>query len=169
VTDASFDRFTGPLDYPMFVLTVAGVDGHPSGCLIGFATQCSIAPPRFLACLSKANHTYRSSLGAGFAAVHLLTNESRELAVLFGTETGDEVDKFARCAWSTGPEGVPLLDRCPAWLVGRVDARLDLGDHEGLLLAPVAVGPGTGAVPLMLSAVEGLDAGHPAEDSGAAA
>src|SRR5262249_9108524 len=115
----------------------------------------------FLACLSMANHTYRASLGAAFVGVHLLTAGNRGLAALFGTQTGDEVDKFERCEWSTGPEGVPLLDRCPAWFVGRVDGRLDLGDHAGLLLGPVAVGPGAEGEPLMLSAVAGLTAGHP--------
>jgi flavin reductase (DIM6/NTAB) family NADH-FMN oxidoreductase RutF len=166
VTDASFDRFAEPLDYPMFVLTVPGVDGgHPSGCLVGFATQCSMAPPRFLACLSTANHTYRSAARVGVAAVQMLSVETRDLAVLFGTQTGDEVDKFARCSWSPGPEGVPLLDRCPTWLAGRIDARLDLGDHHGLLLAPIAVGPGADSEPLMLSAVAGLTAGHPVDAS----
>ena len=46
------------LDYPMFVAT-GHHDGEDSGCLIGFATQCSIEPFRFLACISDANHTYR--------------------------------------------------------------------------------------------------------------
>ena len=40
------------------------------------------------------------------------------LAELFGGETGDEVDKFARCAWHEGPEGVPMLDGCANRFVG---------------------------------------------------
>lgn len=172
VIDADFDRFTAALDYPMYVLTVPAAPsgrsavssgaGRPSGCLIGFATQCSITPPRFLACLSKANHTYRSAAAAGVAAVHLLGAGDRDLAALFGTETGDEVNKFERCEWFTGPEGVPLLSGCPAWFVGRVEDRPDLGDHGGLLLAPVHVGPGIGGGALMFSTVAGMDAGRPA-------
>ncbi|GAA1810612.1 flavin reductase family protein [Luedemannella flava] len=152
---STFDRFTGQLDYPMFVLTVPG-----SGCLIGFATQCSIDPPRFLACLSKANHTYRAAARALAVAVHRLGPADHDLAELFGTETGDEVDKLARCAWRPGPHGVPLLDRCPAWLVGEIDSRVDLGDHEGLLLRPIEVGPGADTPPLMFAAVRDLNAGH---------
>lgn len=154
---ATFDRFVGGLDYPMFVLTVPG-----SGCLVGFATQCSIDPPRWLVCLSKANHTYRAAARAIAVAVHRLTAVDHDLARLFGTETGDEVDKLARCAWRAGPHGVPLLDRCPAWLVGEIENRVDLGDHEGLLLRPIEVGPGTDAPPLMFTAVRDLDAGHDA-------
>src|SRR5207248_6722269 len=33
-------------------------------------------------------------------------------AALFGARTGDEVDKFTRCRWTSGPAGVPLLDDC---------------------------------------------------------
>ena len=162
VIDADFDRFTAPLDYAMYVLTVpaAASGGRPSGCLVGFATQCSIAPPRFLVCLSKANHTYQPAATAGVAAVHLLGAGDGDLAALFGTETGDEIDKFERCEWFPGPERVPLLSRCPARFAGRVEARLDLGDHQGLLLAPVEVGPGLDGGALMFSTVAGMDAGH---------
>jgi flavin reductase (DIM6/NTAB) family NADH-FMN oxidoreductase RutF len=152
-----------PLDDPMFVLTVPGAGrDRPSGCLIGFATQCSISPRRFLACVSTANHTYRAAARVEVAAVHLLTAGDRDLAVLFGTETGDEVDKFARCEWFEGPHGVPLLRDCPAWLAGTIEARLDLGDHQGLLLNPTHAGPGTDGRPLALSAVSRLRPGHPA-------
>ncbi len=34
------------LDNPMYVLTVAS-DERRAGCLVGFATQCSIRPPRW--------------------------------------------------------------------------------------------------------------------------
>jgi flavin reductase (DIM6/NTAB) family NADH-FMN oxidoreductase RutF len=163
VGEASFDDFVRPLDYPMFVLTVSGrADAERSGCLIGFATQCSIAPPRFLACLSRANHTYHVARRADLAAVHRLDATDRDLAALFGTETGDEVDKFRRCAWTEGPGGVPLLDRCSAWLVGEIDQRVDLGDHEGLVLRPIRLGQRATAPPLMFSAIRDLEAGHPA-------
>jgi flavin reductase (DIM6/NTAB) family NADH-FMN oxidoreductase RutF len=162
--NGTFDDFVRPLDYPMYVLTVpAGPDTDRSGCLIGFATQCSISPPRLLACLSKENHTHRSAAGASVAAVHRLAASDRDLAELFGEQTGDEIDKFARCEWTEGPGGVPLLTRSPAVLVGDIEQRLDLGDHEGLLLRPVQVWQREDVPPLMFSAVRDLDAGHPAD------
>jgi flavin reductase (DIM6/NTAB) family NADH-FMN oxidoreductase RutF len=153
-----FDPFAAALDYPMHIVTVDG----PAGCLVGFATQCSIAPLRFLVCLSRQNHTYRTATGADAAAVHALSRAERDLAALFGTCTGDEVDKFARCRWRRGPLGVPILDRAPAWFVGRIVDRIDLGDHEGVVLEPSDVGGRTPAPPLMFSAVRDLEAGHPA-------
>ena len=59
------------LDYPMFIVTVA-TSGERAGCLVGFATQCSIDPPRFLVCLSVKNRTYRVAKNANAMVVHLV-------------------------------------------------------------------------------------------------
>jgi flavin reductase (DIM6/NTAB) family NADH-FMN oxidoreductase RutF len=136
-TEESFQRLVAQLDYPMFIATVAA-DGERAGCLIGFATQCSIHPPRFLAGISDKNHTYRVAQGADAMGIHLVPEDATELAELFGGETGDDLDKFERCSWRPGPDGVPLLDDCPNRFVGRILERMDFGDHTGHLLEPVA-------------------------------
>src|SRR4051812_34244438 len=106
------ERWVGEIDYPMYIVTVSAGDER-AGCLIGFATQCSIDPVRFVVCLSDKNRTYRVAQGAEVIGVHLVPADGDELAELFGSQTGDEIDKFARCAWHEGPAGVPLLDDCP--------------------------------------------------------
>src|SRR5215211_208507 len=121
-----FQRLVAQLDYPMFIATVAA-DGQQAGCLVGFATQCSIHPPRFLAGISEKNRTFRVARGAGSMALHLVPEDAGGLAELFGGETGDEVDKFERCAWSPGPDGLPLLDDCPNRFAGRILERIDFG------------------------------------------
>ena len=157
------DEFTANLDYPMFVLTVpAPPGGRPSGCLVGFATQCSISPPRFLICVSTANHTFRSLPGARRVGVHLLSAADHDVAELFGERTGDEVDKFDRCDWAAGDDGVPVLEKCLSWFVGEILDLVDLGDHLGLLLAPERWGAHEGGAPLMFTAIRDLSAGHPA-------
>jgi flavin reductase (DIM6/NTAB) family NADH-FMN oxidoreductase RutF len=150
----------GELDSPMFLLTVAH-GGERAGCLVGFATQASIAPPRFLACVSRLNHTFPLAMASPHVAVHIAPADDLDLARLFGEETGDEVDKFAHCAWHDGPEGQPIVEGCPGWFVGRVRERFDLGDHVGLLLDPVAVS-GTGEAHLRFEQAKDLEAGHPA-------
>jgi flavin reductase (DIM6/NTAB) family NADH-FMN oxidoreductase RutF len=133
--ERTFQRLVTQLDYPMFIATVAA-GGERAGCLIGFATQCSIHPPRFLAGISDKNRTYRVAQAADSMAVHLVPEAATELAELFGGETGDEVDKFERCAWRPGPGDVPLLDDCPNRFVGRILERVDFGDHTGVVLDP---------------------------------
>ena len=158
---SDFERFVAGLDYPLFVLTAATADGERAGCLLGFASQCSIHPPRFAVWVSKRNHTFDVARRAGLVAVHAPTEAQRPLAELFGGETGDEVDKFSRCAWHEGPDGVPLLDEVDAWFVGRVVEQLDTGDHLGLLLEPVAAGAGPDERPgLTFQQAKDIEPGH---------
>ena len=158
--EEAFAPFVEGLDYPVYVVTTAA-EGETSGCLVGFATQSSIDPPRLLVCLSQANHTHGVALAATHLAVHLVPADRHDLAELFGSETGDEVDKLSRVAWTPGPGGVPLLDDCPRRFVGEILARHDLGDHTGHLLAPVTVGEAKGET-LAFADVQDLDPGHDA-------
>ncbi|MDR2279256.1 MAG: flavin reductase family protein [Gordonia sp. (in: high G+C Gram-positive bacteria)] len=132
----AFDALVA-VDRPLYVITTRAGD-ELSGCLVGFATQTSIDPERFLVAISRANHTHGVAADAEHIAVHLIAREHEELAHLFGGETGDSMDKFAACDWEEGPHGVPVLTDAGVWLVGSVIDRFDMGDHTGHLLAPVA-------------------------------
>jgi len=131
----------------MFIVTARAGDERV-GCLVGFSTQASIDPPRFLVCLSHANHTYRRAGDSPVFAVHAVPADAAPLAELFGGETQDDVDKFARCRWHDGPHGLPILDDCPSWFAGRVLGRLDAGDHDAVLLEPFAAEHRTDAAEL---------------------
>ena len=152
------------LDPPMVIVTAATPDGRRSGCLVGFWTQCSIHPPRVLACISKKNHTYDVAAAAPVLAVHWLADDDRWLAELFGGETGDEIDKFERCSWRPGPGGVPVLDGVTGWVAGPVLDRHDLGDHVGFLVAAEegAAGKPDPDDELGFQAVKDLEPGHEA-------
>jgi flavin reductase (DIM6/NTAB) family NADH-FMN oxidoreductase RutF len=146
----------------MFVVTTKAGD-ELAGCLVGFATQVSIDPRRFLIGLSEANRTFRVAQHAQRLAVHVLDADDEALAGLFGGETGDDVDKFARCRWRPGPDGVPLLDDAAAWFSGRILGRYPVGDHVGFLIEPDAADASEDEVRLLTFAqVRHLDAGHPA-------
>ena len=142
------------LDYPMFIATVPG-----DGCLVGFATQCSIDPPRFLACLSNKNRTYRLARDASHMAVHVVPEDRMDLAELFGGETGDEVEKLTQCEWREGEGGVPLIEGCPH-LVGRIRSSFDVGDHVAFELDVLEV-VGS-ARPLTFQQAKRIDPGHEA-------
>jgi flavin reductase (DIM6/NTAB) family NADH-FMN oxidoreductase RutF len=163
VADASstFLKLAGSFDYPLFIVTTA--DGQRrAGCVIGFATQCSFHPARFLACLSRENRTYRLALGVDALAVHLVPRTQVGLARLFGGETGDEIDKFERCDWHPGPRGLPILDGCRSWFAGEISARHDLGDHVGFLLEPFEVRYEAGEEIVYFQEVKDLiEPGHP--------
>jgi flavin reductase (DIM6/NTAB) family NADH-FMN oxidoreductase RutF len=153
-----FERLVATLDYPLYVVTTA-FENRPAGCLIGFATQCSIHPPRFLACISKKNHTFLLASRAPTLAVHIVEEKGKDIAELFGGETGDEVDKFSRLAWHFA-HGVPILDACERWFAGSVLEQIDLGDHVGFLLEPIDTGQDASSEQLTFQKARGIRPGH---------
>jgi flavin reductase (DIM6/NTAB) family NADH-FMN oxidoreductase RutF len=160
VTDV-FHQLVDGIDYPMYVVTAADGDER-AGCLVGFTTQASIDPPRLLVLLSKQNETYRIALRSDVLVAHFLGEDNRDLAALFGEQSGDWTDKFTKCTWHEGPSGVPVLEDVRGWVAGRVAERYDFGDHVGHLLEPIDAAAGAGRPPLGFQQVRELDPGHPA-------
>lgn len=157
-----FTRTCESLDFPMTIVTA--FDGKErSGCLVGFHTQCSIDPRRWLVCISKSNHTCGVAGGAEWLAVHVLRTGQHGLAQLFGSVTGDAIaprDKFDYCAWRTGPGETPILEGCD-WLAGRVLQRFDTGDHVAHLIEITETGTEhTPAAQLGSRAVRDIHPGH---------
>jgi len=158
------EAYTAQTDYALHIVTTTSADGQPSGCLVGFLTQCSIVPPRFLVCISKINHTFFAVEGSDAIALHLIGRAQTRLASLFAEQTGDTVDKFSRCVWHIGVTGSPVLSDCAAWIEGMVIDRWSVGDHRALLVRPVAGGSGNHrADVLTFQHSPDFRPGHPAE------
>jgi len=135
---SAFETITAAMDAPLVVVTTA-VDDERAGCLVGFHAQSSIEPERYCLWLSKANHTYRVALRATHMCIHFLTDTDLPLAELFGTQTGDNVDKFAGLEVAIGEGGVPIVAGCAHRLVVRRVALLDEnGDHVCISTEPVS-------------------------------
>ncbi|MET0627618.1 MAG: flavin reductase family protein [Acidimicrobiia bacterium] len=158
----AFQDLVSELDYPMFVVTAAS-NGARAGCLVGFTTQCSIDPARFLVCLSKNNATWEVARTADALAVHFLRADQREIAEHFGSVSAkDDPDKLTAWPLGSGPGGLPILEDCD-WFVGRVVGQVDLGDHTGFVLDPtdgeLDHGPGP---QLGYDQLDDIEAGQPA-------
>lgn len=150
---------------PGMVVVTTAADGEQAGCLVGFHCQSGIEPQRYSVWLSKANHTYRVALRAAYLAVHFLTQDDKQLATLFGSQTGDEVDKFAGLACSRGAEQVPLLSACPNRIVLRRRTVLDDGSDHVCFSGDVEAGSAPGRfAPLRLDDVIGLEPGHDSDE-----
>jgi flavin reductase (DIM6/NTAB) family NADH-FMN oxidoreductase RutF len=155
-----FQELVGDLDYPLFVVTAAA-DGERDGCIVGFTTQCSIDPLLFLVCLSVKNRTYRIAERADFFVVHVVPDDRRDLAELFGGETADESDKLARVEWRPGPGGAPIVAGLESWFAGRVVQRIDYsGDHTGFVLSPVAARADGDGDELSFQEAKDIEPGH---------
>jgi flavin reductase (DIM6/NTAB) family NADH-FMN oxidoreductase RutF len=158
----AYECLVSHLDHPMFIVTVAS--GHQrAGCLVGFATQCSLHPPRWYVGISKLNHTFDVAARASVVVVHALGTDNVPLARLFGEQTGDDIDKFAHCDWRPGPDGrTPVLVDCPRWFAAQVVNRMDPGDHLGLVLAPHVAECQDHGPQLGMQSLPDLQPGHPA-------
>ena len=155
-----FQRLMAQLDYSLFIVT-ASSGGERAGCLVGFASQVSIHPPRFLVGLSVKNRTYRvANAGAEVLVVHFVPEQAEALAELFGGETGDDLDKFERCAWQAGPGGAPVLSELQDWFAGRVLERIPFGDHCGFLLEPIDGETHRSGSPLTFRRAKRIEPGH---------
>ncbi|MEU3663587.1 flavin reductase family protein [Streptomyces sp. NPDC032940] len=161
---AGMDVFLDRLDPDMCVVTAAA-GGEEAGCLVGFASQCSMRPVRFVVWLSEVNRTFRVARSAEYLAVHLLARGQHGLAEVFGGRTGDDVDKFRQVRKRRGHGGTVLLEDAEAWFVGRVVERVAGGDHVGHVLEPVEWGgrETPGRPLLRLGDVSGVEAGHPVD------
>jgi flavin reductase (DIM6/NTAB) family NADH-FMN oxidoreductase RutF len=151
----------GTFAAPVYIVT-ACAGGERAGCLVGYASEVSIDPPRFMACISRANATFPVAMRAERLAVHAVTGAQRGLAELFGGETGDDIDKFTRCEWTPAGDGTPILAECPTWFLGRVVDRLDLGDHVGCVVAPERWQDGGPIEQLTTPDLSQVEPGHPA-------
>jgi len=159
-----FDDVMAMLDVPVFVVTTQA-DGHPSGCLVSFATQTSVQPPSFMVVIPRDVDTREVAHQAGYLAVHVLAQHQVSLAELFDRRTEDEADKFGRSSWRAGPHGMPILDEAIAWFVGRTAHWIDIGDHVAYIVEPVAGWAGESDEDVLyLSDLGDLGPGHEAPE-----
>jgi flavin reductase (DIM6/NTAB) family NADH-FMN oxidoreductase RutF len=149
------------LMHPMAIVTMSA-PRERDGCLVGFHSQCSIDPSRYLVCISTQNRTFSALASARALAVHFLASSDMALARLFGGVTGDDVDKFAQCAWSPGPLGVPVLRHDGTWLAGSIVARHELGDHHAVVIDAAFGGGNPPRRQLQNTDIVQLQPGHPA-------
>lgn len=159
-----FDAVIAALNPAMVIVTTVS-GGERAGCLVGFHSQCSIEPLRYVVWLSKANRTYEVALGAELLALHVVTGTNHALAELFGGATGDEVDKFGLCAWHEGPSGLPILDEAGGHLLLRRLALIDTdNDHVGFVCEPIdGIEPEDRRL-IRLTDVADVDPGHEETD-----
>ncbi|WP_038170999.1 flavin reductase family protein [Tomitella biformata] len=160
---ASGDAFEGvaaELDYPMLIATTSA-DGESTGCLVGFATQVSLQPARFLVCLSDKNYTHAVATRASHLAVHYIAADQVELARLFGEQTGDVINKLARCDWRLAADGLPVLTGAECWFAGPIVQVVPFGDHTGFVIEPDrGAAPERSAQLLSSLQVRSLEPGH---------
>ncbi|PZT70090.1 flavin reductase [Streptomyces sp. SW4] len=150
-SDLVAPRLTGPdLLRSVFRRHAAGVavitargDAGPAGFTATSLTSVSAEPPLLSFGIGTGSSSWPAVARAEHVGVHLLGEHQQHLAATFARSGADRFGPGT--AWRDGPEGVPVLEDVPAWLVCRVVARVPAGDHRivlGEVLTGDAGGPG---------------------------
>ncbi|MFF4016022.1 flavin reductase family protein [Streptomyces sp. NPDC001843] len=122
------------------VITAAG-DAGPVGFTATSLASVSAEPPLLSFGVGTGASSWPVMAEADHVGVHILGEHQQELAATFARSGADRFG--SPTAWREGPEGVPVLDDVPAWLVCRIVGRIPAGDHR-IVLAEVLLGDPTG-------------------------
>ncbi|MFJ3903090.1 flavin reductase family protein [Streptomyces sp. NPDC090025] len=123
------------------VITAHGAD-RPVGFTATSVASVSAEPPLISFGVGTGSSSWPVLAEAEHIGVHLLGEHQAELAATFARSGADRFGAPTR--WSRGPEGVPVLDGVPAWLVCRVVGQVPAGDHR-IVIAEVVAGDPAGA------------------------
>ena len=81
--------------------------------------------------------------------------------VPLGEQTGDAVNKFARCEWEMAPDNLPVLVGAQYWFAGPIVNVVVFGDHTGFVIEPDRGAATEQATELLSSlADQGFEPGH---------
>ncbi|WP_327321900.1 flavin reductase family protein [Streptomyces sp. NBC_01210] len=122
------------------VITAQG--DHPVGFTATSLNSVAAEPPLISFGVGTSSSSWPVIARAEHIGVHILGEHQQELAETFSRSGADRFGQPTR--WSTGPEGVPVLDGVLAWLVCRVVGRVQAGDHR-IVIAEAVVGDPAGA------------------------
>ncbi|MFD7699602.1 flavin reductase family protein [Streptomyces caelestis] len=122
------------------VITARGRSG-PVGFTATSLASVSAEPPMLSFGVGSKSSSWPVIATGEHVGVHLLGEHQQELAETFARSGADRFGPAT--AWREGPEGVPVLDGVPAWMVCRVVARVPAGDHR-IVIAEVLLGDPAG-------------------------
>ena len=122
------------------VITARGHRG-PVGFTATSLASVSAEPPMLSFGIGTGGSSWPVIATSDHVGVHLLGEHQQELAATFARSGADRFGPAT--AWREGPEGVPVLDGVPAWMVCEVVARVPAGDHR-IVVAEVLLGDPSG-------------------------
>jgi flavin reductase (DIM6/NTAB) family NADH-FMN oxidoreductase RutF len=122
------------------VITARGSSG-PVGFTATSLASVSADPPMLSFGVGTGGSSWPAIAATDHVGVHVLGEHQQELAATFARSGADRFGPGT--AWREGPQGVPVLDDVPAWMVCKVVTRVPAGDHR-IVLAEVLVGDSTG-------------------------
>jgi flavin reductase (DIM6/NTAB) family NADH-FMN oxidoreductase RutF len=98
----------------------------------GWQMRCSYTPPMFAVSLSKKGHTHKLIRERGEFVVALPNNDLEKYVEFFGSNHGDQVNKFKKSGIETVPGkfiGLPLIKEATFNFECKLEKEVEAGDH----------------------------------------
>ena len=119
-------RFAGCFPTGVAVVTVKDEAGWVYGTTMNAVTSLSLDPPLYLMCFGKRSNTFPVLLRIGAFCLNFLAAHQERLARVFASKNEN---KMADVEFSTGRNGLPILEGVVAACEGRVVGSYPGGDH----------------------------------------
>jgi flavin reductase (DIM6/NTAB) family NADH-FMN oxidoreductase RutF len=144
VDPLEFRRVMGHFPTGVTVLTTVH-DGHLHGMTANSVTSVSLEPTLILVCLTKTARTGLAIKKTGRFAVNFLREDQEDMSRRFAAPLQDHFDGLEV---EEGPDGLPILPGCLAYLTCRTTEVVAAGDHD-IVLAEVEHAQANGGNPLV--------------------
>ena len=112
----------------LFIVTASDRD-NATGAAISFVTQISIDPSYIALAIRKDSNLYNVAASSEYLAVHLPSNEQKELVASFFKVKEQSKDSINGYLFEISDLGNPLLRDIPMILEIRIIELVDKGDH----------------------------------------
>lgn len=121
------------------VITARRPDGVPVGFTATSLASLAATPPLATFNMARVSSAWPAIAATDHVLIHLLGAGDRALA---DTMSGDHDARFAGDHWEPGPLGLPLLTGVPAWMLGRIERRVEVAENAVVVVRVVDGGLG---------------------------
>jgi flavin reductase (DIM6/NTAB) family NADH-FMN oxidoreductase RutF len=113
------------------VITARTPDGTPVGFTATSVSSLAAVPPLVSFNMARVSSAWPAMEGTDHVLVHMLGVDDKPLAIKMA---GPAEERFAGDHWTPGPHDLPLLKGVPAWMLGRIVARLPVANNAVVVL-----------------------------------
>ena len=130
MTQEEFRRVCSRFATGVAVLTVADASGSPHGLTVNSFTSVSAVPPLVLVCVDNDCSLLPIFHAASHFGLSFLAEHQQDISARFAFVPER---RFDGVDWSSGLNGVPLVNGALGWLECRIQQQIPAGDHVILL------------------------------------
>ncbi|WP_129409071.1 flavin reductase family protein [Marinitoga lauensis] len=115
--------------YNVVSIVTINSNGTLNGITVAWITRVSIKPPMIAISIGKQRYSYELLENIDKFGVCILSKEQKDLAKLFGSKSGRNVNKFENVDFELTKNGIPKIKNIVAFFECKIVNKADAGDH----------------------------------------